>query len=64
MAPEYLLDEFHRSGELHTYITQETETYFAPPPAARTSKYQSSFRINGVRTWNTHPQSRDIQRRN
>jgi hypothetical protein len=27
MAPEYLIDEFHRSGE---HITQETETYFAP----------------------------------
>jgi hypothetical protein len=26
MAPEYLLNEFHRSGEFHT---QETETYFA-----------------------------------
>ena len=53
MAPEYLLDEFHRSGELHTYNTRNR--YLLRPPAARTSKYQSSFRINGVRTWNTLP---------
>ena len=40
---------FGRSGEFYTYKSQRPTS----PPAARTSKYQSSFRINGVRTWNT-----------
>ena len=51
MAPENLLDEFHRAGEFHTYNTRARD--LLRPPAARTSNYQSSFRINGVRTLNT-----------
>ena len=55
MAPEYLQDEFHRSGEFHKYNTRARD--LLRPPTARTSKYQSSFRINGVRTWNTLPKT-------
>ena len=55
MAPKYLLDEFHCAGEPHTYNT--TAGDLLRPPAARISKYQSSFKINGVRTWNTLPKN-------
>ena len=55
MALEYLLDELHRSGEFHSYNTRARDLLC--PPDARNSKYQSSFRINGVKTLNTFPKT-------
>lgn len=62
IAPGYLLDKFHHSGDFHTYNTRGRD--LLRPPAARTSKYQSSFRINGVKTWNALPQNLEPTLRN
>ena len=53
LAPNYLLSNFQRSREYHTYNTRCKD--FLRLPRAKTTKYQGSFRINGARTWNALP---------
>ena len=57
IAPSYLLSEFRHSGAhlFHGYNTRSL--YLLRPPFAKTTKYQSSFRINGARTYNTLPRT-------
>ena len=50
IAPSYLLSEFRHAHLFHGY---NTRSYFLRLPLAKTTKYQGSFRINGVRTYNT-----------
>ena len=52
IAPSYLLSEFRHAHLFHGY---NTRSYFLRLPLAKTTKYQGSFRINGVRTYNTLP---------
>ena len=57
LAPPYLLNEFSRSREYHSYTrsynTRHRDLFRLPQ--ARTSKYQGSFRYSGAKTWNTLP---------
>ena len=53
LAPPYLLNEFSRSREYHSYNTRHRDLLRLP--LARTSKYQGSFRYSGAKTWNTLP---------
>ena len=53
LAPNYLLSDFKRTQEFHTYNTRCKDSL--RPPRAKTTKYQGSFRINGACTWNALP---------
>ena len=50
LAPNYLLSDFKRTQEFHTYNTMCKD--LLRPPRATSTKYQGSFRINGACTWN------------
>ena len=50
LAPSYLLDEFKHSSYYHNYNTGHRDLLRLP--LAR-RKYQSSFRYNGAKTWNS-----------
>ena len=53
LAPTYLLQEFKLSSDFHTHNTRHKDQVRLP--LAKTTKYQSSFRYNGAKTWNTLP---------
>ena len=50
LAPAYLLHDFHYSRDFHAYNTRNKDLLRLP--LAKTTKYQSSFRYNGAKTWN------------
>ena len=45
-----ILSEFKHAHQIHSYNTRGCD--LLRPPFARTSKYQGSFRISGVRAYN------------
>ena len=51
--PPYLLNEFNFSSDIHKYNTRNKDLLRLP--LARTSKYQSSFRVNAVKICNLLP---------
>ena len=53
IAPSYLLSEFRHTHFFHGYNTRICD--LLPPPFAKTTKYQGSFRINAARSYNTLP---------
>ena len=53
LAPAYLLHDFNYSRDFHAYNTRNKDLLRLP--LAKTSKYQSSFRFNGAKAWNTLP---------
>lgn len=53
LAPVYLLHDFNHSSEYHHYNTRHKDLLRLP--LAKTSKYQTSFRYNGAKTWNALP---------
>ena len=59
IAPSYLVSEFRHAYLFHAYNTRSRD--LLPPPFAKTTKYQCSFRINGARTYNTLPIIRQVE---
>ena len=53
LAPAYLLNESRFSSDIHNYNTRNKDSLRLP--LARTTKYQSSFRFNAAKTWNSLP---------
>ena len=53
LAPAYLLNEFNFSQDFHKYKTRNKDLIRVT--RAKTTKYQSSFRYNGAKAWNTLP---------
>ena len=53
LAPAYLLNEFNFSLDFHKYKTRNKDLIRVT--RAKTTKYQSSFRYNGAKAWNTLP---------
>lgn len=47
IAPTYLQHEFHFGSDVHGYNTRQK--HHLRPPAARTTKYQGSFRYYGAK---------------
>ena len=53
LAPACLLNEFNFSRDFHKYKTRNKDLIRVT--RAKTTKYQSSFRYNGAKAWNTLP---------
>ena len=53
LAPVYLLNQFSFSRDYHSYNTRHKD--LIRMPLAKTSKFQSSFKYNGAREWNSLP---------
>ena len=53
LAPVYLLNHFSFSRDYHSYNTRHKD--LIRMPLAKTSKFQSSFKYNGAREWNSLP---------
>ena len=53
LEPVYLLNELRFSSDIHNYNTRNKD--LVRVPRAKTTKYQSSFRCNGAKLWNTLP---------
>ena len=53
LAPAYLLNECNFSRDFHKYKTRNKDLIRVT--RAKTTKYQSSFRYNGAKAWNTLP---------
>ena len=53
LAPVYLLNQFSFSWDYHSYKTRHRD--LIRMPLAKTSKFQSSFKYNGAREWNSSP---------
>lgn len=53
LAPAYLIDNFQFSRDFHHYNTRNKDQIRLP--RAKTSKYQSSFKYHGAKTWNDLP---------
>ena len=55
LAPDYLLDNFRHTSDVHNYILRNRDQLRLP--FARTTKFQGSFLYNGAKTWNNLPKS-------
>lgn len=55
ISPVYLLDDFHSSEQIHNYNTRNRD--LIPLPLARTTKFQTSFKYNAAKSWNTLPRN-------
>ena len=55
MAPAYLLDDFHSSEQIHNYNTRNRDLIRLP--LAKTTKFQTSFKYNAAKSWNTLPRN-------
>ena len=55
LAPVYLLDDFHSSEQIHNYDTRNKDLIRLP--LARTTKFQTSFKYNAAKSWNTLPRN-------
>ena len=53
--PIYLLDDFHSSEQIHNYDTRNKDLIRLP--LARTTKFQTSFKYNAAKSWNTLPRN-------
>ena len=53
LAPAYLLHDFHYSRDFRAYNTRNKDLLRLP--LTKTTRYQSSFRYNGAKTWNNLP---------
>ena len=51
LAPAYLLDDFHSSEQIHNYDTRNKDLIRLP--LAKTTKFQTSFKYNAAKSWNT-----------
>ena len=50
-APAYLFDDFHSSEQTHNYNTRNKDLIRLP--LAKTTKFQTSFKYNAAKSWNT-----------
>ena len=55
LAPVYLLDDFHSSEQIHNYDIRNKDLIRLP--LARTTKFQTSFKYNAAKSWNTLPRN-------
>ena len=55
LAPVYLLDDFHSSEQIHNYDTRNKDLICLP--LARTTKFQTCFKYNAAKSWNTLPRN-------
>ena len=55
LAPAYLLDDFHSSEQIHNYSTRNKDLIRLP--LAKTTKFQTSFKYNAAKSWNTLPRN-------
>ena len=55
LAPVYLLDDLHSSEQIHNYDTRNKDLIRLP--LARTTKFQTSFKYNAAKSWNTLPRN-------
>ena len=55
LAPAYLLDDFHSSEQTHNYNTRYKDLIRLPQ--AKTTKFQTSFKYNAAKSWNTLPRN-------
>ena len=53
LAPAHLLDYFHSSEQNHNYDTRNKDLIRLP--LAKTTKFQTSFKCNAAKSWNTLP---------
>ena len=53
LAPAYLLDDFHSSEQIHNYNTRNRDLIRLP--LGKTTKFQTSFKYNAAKSWNTLP---------
>ena len=55
LAPAYLLDDFHSSEQIHNYDTRNKDLIRLP--LAKTTKFQTPFKYNAAKSWNTLPRN-------
>ena len=55
LASVYLLDDFHSSEQIHNYDTRNKDLIHLP--LARTTKFQTPFKYNAAKSWNTLPRN-------
>ena len=55
LAPAYLLDNFLSSEQTHNYNTRNKDVIRLP--LAKTTKFQTSFKYNAAKSWNTLPRN-------
>ena len=55
LAPAYLLDDFHSSEQSHNYNTRNKGLIRLP--LAKTTKFQTSFKYNAAKSWNSLPRN-------
>ena len=55
LAPAQLLDDFHSSDQIHIYNTRNKDLIRLP--LAKTTKFQTSFKYNAAKSWNTLPRN-------
>ena len=55
LASAYLLDDFHSSEQIHNYNTRNKDLIRLP--LAKTTKFQTSFKYNAAKPWNTLPRN-------
>ena len=53
LAPAYLLDDFHSLEQIHNYNSRNKDLIRLP--LAKTTKFQTSFKYNAAKSWNTLP---------
>ena len=55
LAPAYLLDDFHYSEQIHNYDIRNKDLIRLP--LAKTTKFQTSYKYNATKSWNTLPRN-------
>ena len=55
LVPAYRLDDFHSSEQIHNYNTRNKDLIHLP--LAKTTKFQTSFKYNAAKSWNTLPRN-------
>ena len=53
LAPMYLLDNFEKFNQIHSYDTRNKDLLRLP--LAKTTKFQTVFKFNAAKTWNSLP---------
>ena len=53
LAPTYLLDNFEKFNQIHSFDTRNKDLLCLPQ--AKTTKFQTAFKINAAKTWNSLP---------
>ena len=53
LAPTYLLDNFEKFNQIHSHDTRKKDLLRLP--LAKTTKFQTAFKFNAAKTWNSLP---------